>query len=75
VAFPFGALVLERPIENVMVTHSKDDGFQFVGGTVNVSHLISYNNGDDDYDFDYGYQGNMQFLIAYRTGTYLYPRL
>jgi len=54
-------------IDNVMVTHSKDDGFQFVGGTVNVSHLIAYNNGDDDYDFDYGYQGNMQFLISYRT--------
>lgn len=54
-------------IDNVMVTHSKDDGFQFVGGTVNVSHLIAYNNGDDDYDFDYGYQGNMQFLVSYRT--------
>jgi len=54
-------------IDNVMVTHSRDDGFQFVGGTVNLSHLIAYNNGDDDYDFDYGYQGNMQFLVSYRT--------
>ncbi len=54
-------------VDNVMVSHSRDDGFQFVGGTVNVSHLIAYNNGDDDYDFDYGYQGSMQFLISYRT--------
>ncbi|MEP7141537.1 MAG: hypothetical protein ABI707_01645 [Ferruginibacter sp.] len=54
-------------IDNVMVTHSKDDGFQFVGGTVNVSHLIGYNNGDDDFDFDYGYTGKMQYLISYRT--------
>jgi len=55
-------------IDHVMVTHSADDGFQFVGGAVNVSHLIAYNNGDDDYDFDYGYTGKMQFLISYRTG-------
>ncbi|UKJ09010.1 hypothetical protein [Solitalea lacus] len=54
-------------IDNVMVAHSKDDGFQFVGGTVNVSHLIAYNNGDDDFDFDYGYTGKMQFLISYQT--------
>ena len=54
-------------IDNVMVEHSKDDGFQFVGGTVNVTHLISYNNGDDDFDFDHGYTGKLQFIIAYRS--------
>jgi len=54
-------------IDNVMVSHSNDDGFQFVGGTVNATHLIAYNNGDDDFDFDLGYQGNLQFLIGYRT--------
>ncbi|GAA4102914.1 hypothetical protein [Mucilaginibacter panaciglaebae] len=54
-------------IDNVMVTHSNDDGFQFVGGTVNATHLIAFNNGDDDFDFDLGYEGNLQFLIAYRT--------
>jgi len=54
-------------IDNVMVEHSNDDGFQFVGGTVNATHLIGYNNGDDDFDFDLGYEGNLQFLISYRT--------
>jgi hypothetical protein len=54
-------------IDHVMVSHSRDDGFQFVGGTVNATHLIAYNNGDDDFDFDYGYTGKMQFLISYRT--------
>ncbi len=54
-------------IDNVMVSHSNDDGFQFVGGTVNATHLLAYNNGDDDFDFDLGYQGNLQFLIGYRT--------
>jgi len=54
-------------IDNVMVKYSNDDSFQFVGGTVNASHLISYNCGDDDFDFDLGYEGNLQFLIGYRT--------
>lgn len=55
-------------VDHVMVAHSGDDGFQFVGGTVNVTHLIAYNNLDDDFDFDYGYTGKMQYLISYRTG-------
>lgn len=54
-------------IFNVMVSHSNDDGFQFVGGTVNAANLIGYNNGDDDFDFDLGYQGKLQFLLSYRT--------
>ena len=54
-------------IDNVMVEHSRDDGFQFVGGTVNATHLIVFNNGDDDFDFDLGYTGNLQYLISYRT--------
>jgi hypothetical protein len=54
-------------INHVMVTHSNDDAFQFVGGTVNATYLVAYNNGDDDFDFDLGYQGNLQYLISYRT--------
>jgi len=55
-------------INHVMVTHSNDDGFQFVGGTVNATNLIAFNNGDDDFDFDLGYTGKLQYLISYRTG-------
>lgn len=54
-------------VDNVMVKYSNDDSFQWVGGTVNATHLISYNAGDDDFDFDMGYEGNLQFLIGYRT--------
>ncbi|MDO3643606.1 hypothetical protein [Mucilaginibacter sp. L3T2-6] len=54
-------------IDNVMVKYSNDDSFQFVGGTVNATHLLSYNCGDDDFDFDLGYQGYLQFLLGYRT--------
>lgn len=54
-------------IDHVMVKYSNDDSFQWVGGTVNVTHLISYDCGDDDFDFDMGYEGNLQFLIGYHA--------
>ena len=52
-------------VENVMVKHSRDDAFQFVGGTVNAKYLIAFNNGDDNFDFDRGYRGKLQFIISY----------
>lgn len=66
--FYLGSVGSSTAIDNVMVTHSRDDGFQFVGGTVNATHLVAYNNGDDDFDFDQGYTGKLQYLISYRTG-------
>jgi hypothetical protein len=54
-------------LENVMVKYSNDDAFQFVGGAVNGKYLIAYNNGDDNFDFDRGYRGSLQFLISYRS--------
>jgi len=56
-------------LENVMVKHSKDDGFQFVGGNVNAKYLVSYDNGDDNFDFDRGYTGKLQFIISYRPSA------
>lgn len=54
-------------LENVVVKYSNDDAFQFVGGTVNGKYLVAYNNGDDNFDFDRGYRGHLQFLISYQS--------
>jgi hypothetical protein len=51
-------------IDHVQVRHTLDDCFEFFGGTVNASHLVCYRNGDDAFDFDEGYQGNLQFLFT-----------
>lgn len=53
-------------IENVQVSHSGDDSFEFFGGTVNAKHLISYKCVDDDFDMDFGFNGNIQFAFAAR---------
>ncbi len=52
---------------HIKVSNSADDAFQFFGGTVNATYLFSYGNKDDDFVFEEGYNGNLQFIIAYRT--------
>jgi len=53
-------------IENVQVSNTGDDGFEWFGGTVNVKNLISYKNLDDDFDTDWGYSGRVQYGLAFR---------
>jgi hypothetical protein len=51
-------------IDYVEVLRGLDDAFEFFGGTVNLKHLIAYNNADDDYDMDDGFRGKIQFAIS-----------
>ncbi|MBK6282199.1 MAG: T9SS type A sorting domain-containing protein [Draconibacterium sp.] len=53
-------------IENIQVSYSGDDGYEFFGGTVNAKYLISYRTEDDDFDTDNGYSGMVQFGIILR---------
>ncbi len=53
-------------IENVMVSYSGDDAFEWFGGTVNCKNLVSYKNWDDDFDSDFGYRGKVQFGLVVR---------
>lgn len=53
-------------IENVQVSYSGDDAFEWFGGTVNAKNLIAYKNWDDDFDTDFGFQGKVQFGLVVR---------
>ncbi|MCB9562613.1 MAG: hypothetical protein H6708_19600 [Kofleriaceae bacterium] len=50
-------------IDYVQVHGGSDDGIEFFGGTVNVKHLVSSQNGDDGFDTDNGWEGKAQFVI------------
>ena len=50
-----------------------DDSFEFWGGGVDVGHLVSFESGDDHFDWTEGYQGRGQFLIALQTSV-IQPR-
>jgi PKD repeat protein len=53
-------------IDNVMVSYSGDDSYEWFGGTVNAKHLIAYAGIDDDFDTDNGFRGMIQFGIGFR---------
>lgn len=43
--------------EYVQCYHGSDDGFEFFGGTVNTSNLVSFGNEDDQFDWTEGWNG------------------
>lgn len=51
-------------IDYVQVHGGSDDGVEFFGGTVNVKHVVSSQNGDDGFDTDNGWQGKGQFIVV-----------
>lgn len=51
-------------IDYVQIHNNLDDGIEWFGGTVNVTHAVLTGNDDDDIDFDTGYKGNIQFAIV-----------
>lgn len=51
-------------IENIEVFSTLDDGIEVFGGNVNMKNIIIAFCGDDALDFDMGYSGMMQYVIA-----------
>ena len=51
-------------VDHIQVRHSKDDCFEFFGGTVNAKYLLCQYPGDDGVDWDFGYTGKLQFVIV-----------
>ncbi|PWB27678.1 hypothetical protein [Flavobacterium sp. HTF] len=51
-------------IDHVQVSYGRDDSFEFFGGVVNASHLVSFAPDDDNFDFDFGYRGTITKAIA-----------
>lgn len=51
-------------IRNVQVHHALDDGIEVFGGTVDLKHILITGAGDDSLDWDMGWRGRVQFLVA-----------
>ena len=56
-------------IDYVQVHGNQDDGIEWFGGTVNVTHAVLTDNDDDDIDFDEGYMGNIQYALIIKNQT------
>lgn len=58
--------------KNVQALHGADDGFEFFGGSVNTSNLVSIGNEDDQFDWTEGWNGtntNWYGKLAYGKGN------
>lgn len=53
-------------VDYLMSSYAGDDGIQFFGGTVNCKHLVSFQSGDDCFEYTEGYRGRQQFGISLR---------
>lgn len=60
----FGGAGSGTVVNHVQVSYGRDDSFEFFGGTVNASHLVSFAPDDDNFDFDLGYTGTITKAIA-----------
>jgi hypothetical protein len=54
-------------VEYVQSLAGLDDGFEWWGGAVDGRYLVSYEAGDDHFDWTEGYRGRNQFLIAFQS--------
>ena len=50
-------------VDFIQVHQNLDDGIEFFGGTVNVSHVVLTEIGDDSFDWSFGWTGNAQFVL------------
>jgi hypothetical protein len=53
------------------VSFGNDDSYEFFGGTVNAKNLIAFATADDDFDFDFGYTGKIQFGVSLRKPDFV----
>lgn len=55
----FGGVGAGTIVENIEIVGNADDGVEFYGGSVNVTNLVVWNNGDDAIDTDQDYTGTI----------------
>ena len=53
-------------VEYCQAYKGSDDGFEFLGGSVNVSNLVSVSCSDDSFDWTEGWNGTATNLVAYQ---------
>ena len=61
-----GSVGRNTVIDYVQTSYTNDDSFEWFGGTVNAKHLVAYRGLDDDMDCDFGYRGQIQYVLIVR---------
>lgn len=67
--FSFNGVGSGTTLDHLQAYKCADDGFEFFGGTVNLSYALSYGSGDDCFDFTYGWSGTGNHWKAIQSAT------
>ena len=59
-------------LNNIQISYSDQPSFEFNGGDVNASYLVTYASNNYDFKIQNGYKGKIQHLLAYRH-PYFFP--
>jgi hypothetical protein len=60
-------------LHHIQVSYAFDDSYEWFGGTVDANHLVAFGGTDDDFDTDWGYRGNLQFIFSQRDPDWSDP--
>ncbi|HEX9565202.1 MAG TPA: fibronectin type III domain-containing protein [Gemmatimonadaceae bacterium] len=66
-SFSFAAVGSGTRLSYLEALAGLDDSFEFWGGAVDGTYLVSYEAGDDHFDMSEGYHGRLQYLIALQS--------
>lgn len=55
-------------LENIQVHAGLDDGLELFGGRCDVSGVLATANSDDQFDYSFGYDGDVQYLVIQQLG-------
>ena len=66
-SFSFAAVGSGTKLSFLQAMAGLDDSFEFWGGAVDATNLVSYESGDDHFDMSEGYVGRLQYLIALQS--------
>lgn len=72
-SFTFAAVGSGTQMDHLQSLAGLDDSFEWFGGAADAKYLVSYESGDDHFDISEGFQGRLQYLIAYQSKV-LQPR-
>jgi hypothetical protein len=67
--FSFCGVGSGTTLDHLQAYKCADDGFEFFGGTVNLSYSLSYGSGDDCFDFTFGWSGTGNYWKAVQSPT------
>jgi len=67
----FAGVGSETNVDYIQVHMNLDDGVEFFGGTVDVRHLVLTANGDDSFDWSFGWTGRAQYVLIKHDAAFV----